>query len=139
MKKGNVFIVTGLLLIAAALFLTGYNVWDNYRAGKVANEALEQLAPLIKEDPVPKQGRIAIETSETDETHGDALEEALIEEIEYPDYVLNPNMDMPVKQIDGNEYIGIISIPAIDSELPVFNEWSYRNLKTAPCRSASCA
>lgn len=131
MKKGNIFIVTGLLLIAAALFLTGFNLWDNYRAGKAASAALEQLVPMIEDDPVPTQGRITIEPSLPEINSSD--------EIEYPDYVLNPNMDMPVKNVDGADYIGVISIPAIDRELPVFSEWNYTNLKTAPCRYAGSA
>lgn len=131
MKKGNVFIITGLLLIAAALFLTGYNLWDNYRAGKAANEALGQLVPLITDDPVPAQDRITIGSAE--------IPEEIPEEIEYPDYVLNPEMDMPVQNIDGAEYVGIISIPSIARELPVFNDWNYSNLKTAPCRYSGTA
>ena len=135
MKKGNVFIISGLLLIAAALFLTGYNFWDNYRAGKAASAALEQLVPMIEDDPVPIQGRITIEIPESD----GSFEEVPTDEIEYQDYILNPNMDMPVKNIDGADYIGVISIPAIDRELPVFSEWNYTNLKTAPCRYVGSA
>lgn len=135
MKKGNIFIFTGLLLVAAALFLTGYNLWDNYRAGKAASAALEQLVPMIEDDPVPIQGRITIEIPESD----GSFEEVSTDEIEYPDYVLNPNMDMPVKKIDSTDYIGVISIPAIDRELPVFSEWNYTNLKTAPCRYVGSA
>ena len=33
----------GLLLIAAALLLAGYNLWDDRRAGLAASQALEQL------------------------------------------------------------------------------------------------
>ena len=115
MKKGTIFIITGLLLIAAALFFTGYNLWDNYRAGKAADKVLDQLLPLI-EDNLP-----------------------LSDELEYPDYLLNPNMDMPVKKIKGVDCIGVISIPAAKRKLPVFSEWSYKNLKTAPCRYAGSA
>lgn len=123
--------MTGLLLIAAALLLTGYNLWENYRAGQATNAALEQLVPLIEDDPVPTQGRIAIDPSVPEINSSD--------EIEYPDYVLNPNMDMPVKNIDGADYIGVISIPAIDRELPVISEWNYINLKSAPCRYSGSA
>ena len=135
MKKGNIFIITGLLLIVAALLLIGYNLWDNHRAGQAANAALEQLVPLIEDDPVPTQGRITIEVSESNKS----FEEVPSDEIEYPDYILNPNMEMPVKNIDGADYIGVISIPAIDRELPVFSEWNYTNLKTAPCRYVGSA
>ena len=135
MKEGQFLIRTGLLLIAAVLFITGYNLWDNHRAGVEAESVLEQLIPEIETDPIPEEGRMwykqAEEQAETQQTVED--------QIEYPDYILNPNMDMPVKQIDGKDYIGIISIPSIDRELPVFNQWSYPNLKTAPCRYVGSA
>ena len=37
-------------------------------------------------------------------------------------------------EIDGNLYIGYISIPALNKELPVMSTWSYPKLKIAPCR-----
>ena len=45
---------------------------------------------------------------------------------------LNP--ELPVVEIDGNEYVGEISIPAIGIDLPVMSEWSYPKLKISPCR-----
>jgi sortase A len=36
--------------------------------------------------------------------------------------------------VDGNTYIGYISIPALNIDLPVNSEWSYPLLKKAPCR-----
>lgn len=135
MKKGKAFIITGLLLIAAALFLTGYNIWDNYRAGKATDAALDQLAPRISEDPVPPEGRNAIEYPDGREPE----EDLLTQEIEYPDYVLDPNMEMPVEEIDGIEYIGVLSMPTIERELPVISEWSYPNLKISPCRYTGSA
>ncbi|MBQ0037619.1 MAG: sortase [Clostridiales bacterium] len=103
MKKGTILITLGLLLIAAALGLTGYNLWDNQRAGKISGDVLEQLIPQV-------------------------------EESEIADYLLNPDMDMPAKSVESKEYVGVLSIPAIDRELPVFNEWNYDNLQIAPCR-----
>ena len=32
--------------------------------------------------------------------------------------------ELPVVEIDGNEYVGEISIPAIGIDLPVMSEWS---------------
>lgn len=49
-----------------------------------------------------------------------------------PDYVLNPKMEMPVKVIDGQEYIAVLKIPAFGLELPVLSQWSYPNLKSPP-------
>ena len=42
--------------------------------------------------------------------------------------------ELPVVEIDGNEYVGEISIPAISIDLPVMSEWSYPKLKISPCR-----
>ncbi len=36
--------------------------------------------------------------------------------------------------IDGEKYIGVISIPSLDIELPVQSEWSLAKLKNSPCR-----
>lgn len=36
--------------------------------------------------------------------------------------------------IDGQVYIGYILIPALNLELPVMSDWSYPQLRTAPCR-----
>lgn len=41
---------------------------------------------------------------------------------------------MTVVEIDGYGYIGYLSIPACDLDLPVMSEWDYARLKIAPCR-----
>lgn len=41
---------------------------------------------------------------------------------------------MTVKEIDGNLYIGYVTIPALGLSLPVMSDWSYPQLKIAPCR-----
>lgn len=42
--------------------------------------------------------------------------------------------EMSVEVIDGNSYIGILEIPALELKLPILSEWSYPLLKIAPCR-----
>ena len=42
--------------------------------------------------------------------------------------------EMPVVEIDGNDYIGVLSFPSLSLELPVMAEWDYARLKIAPCR-----
>jgi sortase A len=54
--------------------------------------------------------------------------------VEIPDYILNPKMKMPRKNIDGIDYIGYIQIPKLDLELPIIAETSDALLKMAPCR-----
>ena len=104
--------------MAAALFLTAYNLWDERRAGEAARRALEQM-PETEQRP-------------------DALPSGPGEQ-EIPDYILNPDMEMPTVDIDGTLYIGTLDIPALDLSLPVISEWSYPGLKIAPCRYAGTA
>lgn len=44
--------------------------------------------------------------------------------------------ERPMKsvEIDGESYIGVLSIPALDLSLPIIKEWSYARLKVSPCR-----
>ena len=56
-----------------------------------------------------------------------------------PDYVLSPNMEMPVETINGIDFIGVLRIPALELELPIISEWNYPNLKAAPCRYSGSA
>lgn len=122
-KKGTFLITGGLLLIAAALLLTVYNIWDDYRTGVATDEVLVELRAEVCADPAPADGR-PIYVDEDD----------IPDEVEYPDYILNPDREMPEKEIDGKKYVGILRIPTLDKELPIFGEWSYFNLKYSPCR-----
>ena len=67
------------------------------------------------------------------------LEDAAPEQMELPDYVLNPDMEMPIQEIEGNYYIGLLEIPSLGISLPVMSEWSYSKLKLAPCRYSGSA
>lgn len=46
------------------------------------------------------------------------------------------NTAMAEVKIDGYDYIGWLSIPALSLELPVMSQWDYKRLKIAPCRYA---
>ena len=110
-RDGLICMALGLLLLLGAGGLTAYNMWEDGRAGASAGAAFQALTMKIDE------------TSETD------LPKGVI-----PAYQIDPRVEMPVTEIDGNYYVGTISIPALDLELPVLNEWSYPNVKIAPCR-----
>ena len=70
----------------------------------------------------------------------DKVLEQLMPEIEEEEsYIPNSEMDMPEKEIDGQKYIGVLQIPALSLELPIISEWSYPNLKIAPCRYTGSA
>lgn len=120
-RRGRAWIAAGVLLIAAALCMAGYNLWDDVRASASVSESYEQIEELIPKGETVWQG--------TDSAG----------EIRYPDYVLNPDMEMPTLEIDGHDYIGTLEIPALELSLPVLSEWSYPNLKIAPCRYTGSA
>ena len=46
-KGGKVFTTVGLLLLAAALCLTGYNLWADAAAGSSAKNAARELQSAI--------------------------------------------------------------------------------------------
>lgn len=99
------FIAVGVALLIGAIGLTVYNMWDDARAQKSAENVLAELEKKIPDS--------------VDGT---------------PDYKLNPDMEMPTEKIDGEEYIGTLSIPTLELELPVMSEWNYDRLMIAPCR-----
>ena len=130
MKKGKILIVLGLLLVAAALGFILYHVWDAQRAGKAAKAVLEQLAPQVAqavEDAPVYSSAVLPEDFEDPEAWW-------APPVEYPDYVLNPKMELPAQEIDGNLYIGILSLPTLGQSFPIAATCSDADLRIAPCR-----
>ena len=112
----------GLLLIAAALLLTGFNLWDERRATDSAGKVLQELDSICPED-----------------TQTETPEPTDPREVEIPDYILDPSREMPAVEIDGSVYIGVLTLPSLELELPVMETWSYPNLRIAPCRYSGSA
>ena len=102
--RGTVWINAGLLLIAAALFLSVYNEWESHEARDSARQVIAQLC---------------------DELPTEAGEPTTLPDV---------RREMPVKTINGRDYIGVLSIPSLELELPVISKWDYPALKVAPCR-----
>lgn len=138
--KGTAFIVLGIALIVAALGLTVYNMQTELQAGRSAAQVLTQLGaqgdfPLLPEAASPGETAAASEANPAGETPGDGLPEAVWQ----PDYVRFPEMEMPVVEVDDHAYIGTLRIPELGLELPVMSDWSYPQLKKAPCRFSGSA
>lgn len=119
-KKGKFYKASGVLLGTAALLLAGYNLWNDYQSGKYADDALQLILNMVPE-------RVGTVEEQLQEVFSAS-------EVEYPDYMLNPNMEMTVRMIQGQEYIGVIEFPTLSLKLPVISEWSEERLKLAPCR-----
>lgn len=141
MGKGSVLTALGLLLIAAALCLSGYNLWETHQAAEEAKTVVDQLTQVIPTKPTVPTTEPAtqpqepttppnVETIPPEETEPPAVPT----QPEIPDYIQNPDMEMPVQTVNGTDYIGILRIPTLNLELPIISQWSYKRLKVAPCR-----
>lgn len=123
-RIGNILKGAGLILVTVAVLLLVYNLWDGYRA-RESEEAI--LAEYLQEN---KKASESPDASDKED------------EQNIPDYLLNPDMDMPeytLKSLGDVACIGILEIPALDLELPVISSWSYSSLRQAPCRYSGSA
>ena len=105
MNKGKLFIIVGVLLILISLTMTFYNKYEDLNAGKQAKAALD-----VFKSEVIVQNHI-VESLTTEEVR-----------------------EMKTVNINGDEFIGTITIPVLNLELSVMSEYSYSRLKKAPCR-----
>ena len=112
-RVGLIIMLVGILAAVAGLGLGGYNLWDNHRAGVQANEVLKTI--------VQHQKETMANPTATPEAPSDIL-------------LPEPEEELPVLEVDGGRYIGTVSIPVIDVELPVQEDWSLAKLKASPCR-----
>ncbi|MBP2025284.1 sortase A [Peptoniphilus stercorisuis] len=115
-SKGKILMAMGILLIGASISLVIYNLWQEQQAGAISNKILEQMNYVEAE----KEENIELEEIKKEET--------------IPSYILNPNMEMPTKTIDENQYIGVINVPKLELSLPIMSDWSASKLKISPNR-----
>ena len=114
---GTAFVVLGAVLILIALSAIIINLWQEVKSGLNADHAMEQLWEQMTVDPVPATPDTPALLPENGST-SDAPE-------------FRP---MPEIQVDGISYVGYLSIPALNLELPVISESTEQNLEIAPCR-----
>lgn len=109
-KIGAILIIMGCGLVAAALALFLSNQREQQQAAAAAQDAIVKVVNEI--------------IREQDE-----------EEKKAPTEIVTPiERRMTVKAVDGYDYIGFLSIPALELELPVMADWTYGQLQIAPCR-----
>lgn len=113
-KAGIICIAIGAALILAALLLLLHNMAEDDLAGKTAINKLSELQDEISERENQLEPTIHVNPYDEDE--------------------VAESKEMTVAEIDGYGYIGYLSIPVLKLKLPVMSEWSYPQLKIAPCR-----
>ena len=103
-KIAIVLMTVGILLVGLAMGLLVYNNYENRKAQESSDALVESI-------------RLSISENELKEEASDPFDE-----------------EMKIKEIDGYGYIGYLSIPALNLDLPVMSEWDYGRLKISPCR-----
>lgn len=135
-KFGAFLMVLGLLLVLASGALFVYN----YREQSAAEQSVEVLMPQLVEaiqnrqteptDPLPTD---PLPDSSQPQEPADPL--PTVPEQQIPVIPPEPEVkELPVVEIDGYGYIGFLTVPSLELELPVMADWSYPQLKKSPCR-----
>ena len=124
----KILIATGTMLIFAALFLCLYNYRQSAASYRSAQDVLSRLQDAM-------QQITAAAPDETQPASPVAPQDDLFAPYEPTDAETEP----VTVTIDGNAYIGCLTIPSLGIELPVMADWSYDKLKTAPCRYSGAA
>jgi sortase A len=110
---GVALMVAGGLLVLSAASLFLYNAVEDNRASAASLRIADELSARIEE------------RAESSRDADDA-----------------PAADVPAAKaiyIDGETYIGVLRIPALNLSLPVMSDWSYDRLKISPCRYSGAA
>ena len=102
--------IIGVSAVTTGIGLSGYNLWDNYRAGIQAYAVLDAII----------QHQEDAEATDPNETP--------------PGLPPDSDRELPVLEVDGHRYIGTVSIPVIDVALSVQEDWSPALLKISSCR-----
>ncbi len=114
MKKKNyfgyAFFLIGILLIASAIIISLNNISEEKNAGDKSDEIVDIIAQAMEQDLVSSSDVIS-----------------------FTDSILEVEEEKMV-EIDGDKYIGVLTIPDLGLVLPVGDELSMVNLKISPCR-----
>lgn len=145
-KKGAILIAMGLLLLAAALLLTVYNIWDGHRADQAAQQTYQALNALIAagEGETPTAPQPAPQPAPQAPT-GEHQPTGEPEPTQEPEPTGEPeptqpsfyaHREMPTLELNGYRYIGTLEVEDMELSLPVMEEWDYDRLRISPCRFA---
>ena len=119
-KLGLLLILAGTAMLAGCILLIRRNMQESDHAAENAAAALAALADQIPEQP---------DTIQLPELYRQS-EQKPLSETEF----MTSDHEMKVLSWNGDDYIGILTVPALGLELPVFAEWDYSRLRSGPCR-----
>lgn len=108
-------IVLGICCLIASVGLIAYNHWEEANAQDAAQDMLQDVRENMLQNTHKEEGSELSGRDESAEGPADAAQE------------------MPTTQVNGYDCIGVLSVPALELELPILTDWSYAKLKMAPC------
>lgn len=103
-RRNIYFYFGGTCILIALIFLT-HNVTEDYKVDESTKKIVSELKESVENDS-NQQNR----------------------------YIDNPKMEMPIKQINGYDYIGYLRIEKLSLDLPIMSEWSYPLIRISPAR-----
>ena len=115
MKKifGILCMVIGAVLMTLALSLFISNQKEDRRAAESAQKTLVTLVEQIEEQHEETvSGNLQLPQG----NNGHSLQ-----------------IQMSTMEVEGNTYVGFLSLPALGMELPIMADWNYELLQLAPC------
>lgn len=119
-RLSKAFAIIGILCLLLSFGLILYNITQDSKSGKASLDIVKKIENKIPNLQYATNYDIPNEIPSTD-----LFEEFDIQQDNHVDDTII---------IDENIYLGIISIPKLNLELPVLNELSKDNLKISPCK-----
>ena len=113
---GKMFIIIGIFLIIASITMFINNQYKEINAGKKSEIALD----IIKNN---------LEQINENDTNN----ENILNNINNQENI-STEKNMKTTNINGYDYIGTLTIPTLNLELPIMSEYDYNRLEIAPCR-----
>jgi len=129
-------IVLGCCCILAAAALYAYNAAQSAKAGESSAALTAQIETLItQQSDAPKETEAGKEESSETDAALDAAKKSGGTETAAAETASDAEAGAAKSvSVGGYDAVGVLSIPALSLQLPILRDWSYDNLKIAPCR-----
>lgn len=125
--RGIILMTIGGILILTALGLILNHLYEENIANRKAEVICSKLIVQIDKE------KDAVNTGSSQQSISYETDASITDESQrIRSELKDPNLD--TIDIDGIEYIGYLSIPDLDLNLPVISKWSYDSLKVSPSR-----
>ena len=112
-KLGKCLMALGIALMIASAGLFLYNHREDAAAEESASQVLTQLIRQLPQK---------------------AVEEDWTDQLIPMEFLPESAFEMTEVVVDGYGYIGCLSLPSLELELPILSQWDYGRLQIAPCR-----